>query len=172
MTDALMREIERVIFEAHPLSDRDGAVDFDELLEMRTTRFREACDREEDALADLSERIGTELEKEKTRRRFQEANRRKGEADRRIYEGPVEPGRERQRSEGPAACRAQCGGRESSGVSSLLRYPRAVAPVPHRRGEQSSRSPGARGVEAVARAAQGERPQTRGMDRVPFGLQR
>lgn len=65
MTDALMREIERVIFEAHPLSDRDGAVDFDELLEMRTTRFREARDREEDALADLSERIGTELEKEK-----------------------------------------------------------------------------------------------------------
>lgn len=65
MTDALMREIERVIFEAHPLSDRDGAVNFGELLEMRTTRFREARDREEDALADLSERIGTELDKEK-----------------------------------------------------------------------------------------------------------
>jgi hypothetical protein len=65
MTDALMREIERVIFEAHPLSDRDGAVSFDELLEMRTTRFRDARDREEDALSDLSERIGTELEKEK-----------------------------------------------------------------------------------------------------------
>jgi hypothetical protein len=31
---------------------------------MRTTRFREARDREENALADLSERIGTELEKE------------------------------------------------------------------------------------------------------------
>jgi ABC-type lipoprotein export system ATPase subunit len=66
MTDALMREIERIIFEAHLLSDRDGAVDFDELLEMRTTRFREARDREEDALTDLSERIGTELEKEKS----------------------------------------------------------------------------------------------------------
>jgi hypothetical protein len=63
MTDALMREIERVIFEAHPLSDRDGAVDFDELLEIRAARFREARNREEDALADLSERIGTELEK-------------------------------------------------------------------------------------------------------------
>jgi hypothetical protein len=65
MTDALVREIERVIFEAHPLSDRDGAVDFGELLDMRTTRFREARAREEDALANLSERIGTELEKEK-----------------------------------------------------------------------------------------------------------
>ncbi len=64
MTDALMREIERVIFEAHPLSDRDGAVDFAELLEMRATRFRQAREREEDALADLSERIGTELEKQ------------------------------------------------------------------------------------------------------------
>jgi RecF/RecN/SMC N terminal domain len=63
MTDALTREIERVIFEAHPLSDRDGAVDFAELLEMRATRFRQAREREEDALADLSERIGIELEK-------------------------------------------------------------------------------------------------------------
>jgi hypothetical protein len=63
MTDALMREIERVIFEAHPLSDRDGAVDFAELLEMRATRFRQAREREQDALADLSERIGIELEK-------------------------------------------------------------------------------------------------------------
>ena len=64
MTDALMREIERVIFEAHQLSDRDGAVDFNELLEIRATRFREARAREEDALASLSERIGTELEKQ------------------------------------------------------------------------------------------------------------
>ncbi len=64
MTDALLREIERVIFEAHPLCDRDGAVNFDELLEMRAMRFREARGREENALADLSERIGTDLEKQ------------------------------------------------------------------------------------------------------------
>ena len=63
MTDELLREIERVIYEAHPLADRDGAVDFDELRELRTMRFREARAREEDALADISERIGTELEK-------------------------------------------------------------------------------------------------------------
>ena len=63
MTDELLREIERVIFEAHPLADRDGAVDFEELRELRTMRFREARAREEDALADISERIGTDLEK-------------------------------------------------------------------------------------------------------------
>ena len=65
MTDALMREMERVIFEAHALSDRDGAVDFNELLELRATRFRAARDREEAALLELSERIGVELEKDK-----------------------------------------------------------------------------------------------------------
>jgi hypothetical protein len=42
MTDELMREIERVIFKSHPISERDGAVDFDELLEMRASRFRQA----------------------------------------------------------------------------------------------------------------------------------
>jgi hypothetical protein len=65
MTDELLRETERVIFEAHPLADRDGAVDFEEMRELRTMRFREARAREEDALADISERVGTELEKMK-----------------------------------------------------------------------------------------------------------
>ena len=65
MTDALMREMERVIFEAHPLSDRDGAVDFEELLELRASRSRAARIREELALTELSERIGVELEKDK-----------------------------------------------------------------------------------------------------------
>ena len=63
MTDDLLREIERVVFESHPLSDRDGAVDFEELREMRSTRFREGREREESALADISERIGTDIEK-------------------------------------------------------------------------------------------------------------
>ena len=65
MTDALMREIERVVFEAHPISDRDGAIDFSELLELRASRFRIAREREEAALADISERVGMELEKDK-----------------------------------------------------------------------------------------------------------
>ena len=64
MTDVLMQEIERVIFESQPLADRDGAVDFSELLELRAMRFRQARKREQDALAELSERIGTDLEKQ------------------------------------------------------------------------------------------------------------
>lgn len=65
MTDALLREIERVIFEAHTLSDRDGTLDFAELLEVRAIRHRNARLREEGALGSLSDRIGTELEKDK-----------------------------------------------------------------------------------------------------------
>ncbi len=63
MTDELLREIERVIFEAHPLAERDGTIDFDELRKLRTNRFTEARVREEDALSDISDRIGAELEK-------------------------------------------------------------------------------------------------------------
>ena len=65
MTDELIREIERVIFEAHPMSQRDGAVDFDELLDLRASRFRQAREREEESLGDVSERIGIDIEKGK-----------------------------------------------------------------------------------------------------------
>jgi hypothetical protein len=61
----LLREIERVIFEAHPENDREGALDFDELLEHRASRHRLARDREAEAVSQISERISTELEKEK-----------------------------------------------------------------------------------------------------------
>lgn len=64
MTDELLREIERVIFEAHSPTDRDGAVDFDELLALRATRLRQMRVREEDAILTLSDRIGAEREKE------------------------------------------------------------------------------------------------------------
>lgn len=63
VTDDLLREIERVIFESHPIDERDGAVDFEELLELRASRYRQARLREEEAITALSERIGTELEK-------------------------------------------------------------------------------------------------------------
>jgi hypothetical protein len=59
----LIREIERVIFEAHPSLDRDGAVDFDELLDLRVRHYREVRRQEEIALASLSEQIGIELDK-------------------------------------------------------------------------------------------------------------
>ena len=65
LTDGLLREIERVIFEAHPDDDRDGALDFEELLEHRASRHRLARDREAEAVAQISDRISTELEKEK-----------------------------------------------------------------------------------------------------------
>ena len=63
LNDGLLREIERVIFEAYP--DQDGALDFSELLEHRASRHRLARDREAEAVSQLSERIGTELEKER-----------------------------------------------------------------------------------------------------------
>lgn len=63
MADALVAEIERVIFESHALADRSGASDFQELLELRTTRYRDARLREEETIAILSDNIGTELEK-------------------------------------------------------------------------------------------------------------
>lgn len=59
----LIREIERVIFEAHPLLNRDGAIDFDELLELKVRHHRETRRQEEVALANLSEQIGIELDK-------------------------------------------------------------------------------------------------------------
>lgn len=65
VTDDLLREIERVIFESHSVDDRDGALDFAELLDLRARRYREARLREERAIAQLSDRIGTELERDR-----------------------------------------------------------------------------------------------------------
>lgn len=59
----LIREIERVIFEAHPSLKRDGAVDFEELRELRTSQYRDVRRREEAALAAVSDQIGIELDK-------------------------------------------------------------------------------------------------------------
>jgi energy-coupling factor transporter ATP-binding protein EcfA2 len=64
VSDGLIAEIERVIFEAHPQDARDGAIDCAELREFRTSRFQQAREREADAIADISERIATEIEKE------------------------------------------------------------------------------------------------------------
>ena len=66
LTDELLREIERVIFESHPLADRDGTLDFGELRELRATRYRDAREREEVSLADISDRIGAEMDKWKS----------------------------------------------------------------------------------------------------------
>lgn len=63
-SEGLVREIERVIFEAQAEKGQDGAYSFDELREQRTLRYRQARRREDDALAATSDRIAEELEKE------------------------------------------------------------------------------------------------------------
>ncbi len=45
VSDGLIAEIERVIFEAHSQDDRDGAIDFAELRDYRTARFQQARER-------------------------------------------------------------------------------------------------------------------------------
>ena len=63
-SEGLIQEIERVIFEAHPEDQREGAMNFAELLESRTIRFQQSRQREAEAIASISERIAEELEKE------------------------------------------------------------------------------------------------------------
>ncbi|MEX1270580.1 MAG: AAA family ATPase [Balneolaceae bacterium] len=63
LTDELLNEVERVIFESHSLTEQDGALNFSELLELRSSRLRQAREREEEAIIQLSDRIGSELEK-------------------------------------------------------------------------------------------------------------
>ena len=64
VSDGLVNEIERVIFETHSQDGRDGAIDFVELRDQQTARFRQAREREADAIADISERIAIEFEQE------------------------------------------------------------------------------------------------------------
>ncbi len=64
VADALVDEIERVIFESHSQDDREWALDFVELRDQQTSRFRQAREREAEAIADISDRIATEFEKE------------------------------------------------------------------------------------------------------------
>ena len=63
-SEGLILETERVIFEAHPHDQRDGAVSFAELREQRTMRFCQARQREVESIAAASERIADEFEKE------------------------------------------------------------------------------------------------------------
>ena len=65
VTDELLREVEHVVFEAHSADEREGATDFSELVELKAGRHRQNREREELALASVSDRLGTEFEKEK-----------------------------------------------------------------------------------------------------------
>lgn len=64
IADGLVNEIERVIFESHPQDDRQGAINFAELRDQQTARYQQARNRDAEAISAISERIGTELEKE------------------------------------------------------------------------------------------------------------
>ena len=64
VSDGLIDEIERVIFESHSQDDREWALDFAELRDQQTSRFQQAREREADAISDISDRIATEFEKE------------------------------------------------------------------------------------------------------------
>lgn len=64
VSDGLVDEIERVIFESHSQDDREWALDFAELRDQQTARFQQAREREAEAIADISDRIATEFEKE------------------------------------------------------------------------------------------------------------
>jgi hypothetical protein len=64
VSDGLVDEIERVIFESHSQDDHESAIDFAELRAQQTTRFQQAREREADAISDISDRIASEFEKE------------------------------------------------------------------------------------------------------------
>lgn len=64
VSDGLVDEIERVIFESHSQNDREWALDFAELRDQQTSRFQQAREREAEAISDISDRIATEFEKE------------------------------------------------------------------------------------------------------------
>lgn len=63
MTDGLLTEVERVIYESHTPLEREGAVSFNDLRDIRSERHREARRRAEESLQSLSERINVDLEK-------------------------------------------------------------------------------------------------------------
>ncbi|MCA0202348.1 MAG: AAA family ATPase [Proteobacteria bacterium] len=64
VTSGLLREIERMVFESHGVTERGGAIDFQELLTARAGRHRDARARDAAALTALSARIAAESQKE------------------------------------------------------------------------------------------------------------
>ena len=54
LTDELMKEIERVIFEAHSPSDRMGTTSFEDLLDMKSASVKSTRETHEEQIADLS----------------------------------------------------------------------------------------------------------------------
>jgi AAA domain, putative AbiEii toxin, Type IV TA system len=63
VTDELLAEIERVVFQAHPEEDRMEASNFSELLEFRAERARNERGRQEDAIGRASAELGAERQR-------------------------------------------------------------------------------------------------------------
>lgn len=63
-SDALLSEIERVIYEAHSSNEKNGALNFSELKNANTTRYRQSRNREAQHIGSLSEQISIERFKE------------------------------------------------------------------------------------------------------------
>ncbi|MEQ8470014.1 MAG: AAA family ATPase [Marinoscillum sp.] len=63
--DKLLKEIERVIFESHDINQKEGTINFDELLELKASRFRVKRNREQEQMKDLADSISIELDKKK-----------------------------------------------------------------------------------------------------------
>ncbi|HVI28338.1 TrlF family AAA-like ATPase [Hansschlegelia sp.] len=66
VTDELLTEIERVVFQAHPEEDRMEAADFRELLSLRAERWRAERQRQELAIAQTSNEINVERQRKDT----------------------------------------------------------------------------------------------------------
>ncbi len=64
INDDLVREMEEVIFDSHAPHNREGKLNFKELLEHRASRHRLARKREAETVEQISDRIASELEKE------------------------------------------------------------------------------------------------------------
>jgi ABC-type cobalamin/Fe3+-siderophores transport system ATPase subunit len=63
VTDKLLNELERIIFSAHDINQREGTIDFASLLNLKASRPRSIRDSQEQALQELCDRIGSELDK-------------------------------------------------------------------------------------------------------------
>jgi len=63
LTDKLMAEIERVIFQAHPIGERMGTSTFEELSQLKSNLSRSEREREENTLDDYSTKIIEESNK-------------------------------------------------------------------------------------------------------------
>ncbi|MBC7948990.1 MAG: AAA family ATPase [Chitinophagaceae bacterium] len=102
LTDKLMEEIERVIFQAHRIEDRLGASNFDELLEIRSANSKSSRQRNEEVLRNISSDIMEEYERKDSLPQLRKAFSEKKSAienDIKVRQALVGKGKEKRESE-------------------------------------------------------------------------